>query len=95
MGSQFGSYLRGIRRERGIGLKRVAPQVDLSYTFLSKLENGHVEPSGETIERLARFYGIASEEMALAAGKLPRDVVDILREHPDEAVALLRARFGR
>src|SRR5712692_4376266 len=68
VGYRFGTYLRGIRRERGIGLKRVAPQVGLSYTFLSKLENGHVEPSGQTIERLARFYCIASDEMALAAG---------------------------
>jgi hypothetical protein len=33
--------------------------------------------------------------MLLSAGKIPPEVLRILREHPEDAVELLRAKFGR
>lgn len=91
----FGHYLRTLRENKGLGLKRVAPELGISYTFLSKLENGKVQPSDEVLERLANYYSIDDEQLTAQTGRLPADVKRILEEHPEEAVALLRSRFGR
>lgn len=94
MGKALGQYLRTLREKNGRGLKRVAPKVGVSYSYLSKLENGFLEPSQATIERLARYYGVDPEVMAVLAGKLPDDLVDILQSNPEEAIRLLRDTFG-
>ncbi len=95
MGQKLGKYLRALRQRRGLGLKRAAPELQISYTYLSKLENGKVEPSDETMERLARYYSVAVEDLPLTEGRLPPDVRRILEDHPEEAIDLLRRRFGR
>jgi transcriptional regulator with XRE-family HTH domain len=94
VGKEFGEYLRGLRQETGRGIKQVGPEVGVSYSYLSKLENGLLDPSEGTIEKLAAYYGVDVERLKTAAGRLPPDVARILAERPEEAVALLRSRFG-
>src|ERR1700674_5024380 len=36
---EFGQLLRQLRTKTGIGIKRLAPELHVSYTYLSKLEN--------------------------------------------------------
>ena len=94
MGKILGQRLRGLREERGGGLKQIAPEIGVSYTYLSKLENGLVEPSLDTIGALADFYDVDPEILSVLAGKLPDDVLDILQKQPERAILLLRKRFG-
>jgi HTH-type transcriptional regulator, competence development regulator len=94
VGKEFGAYLRDLRKKTDLGLKRVAPALGLSYSYLSKLENGLVEPSSDTVNRLAAYYHVDSEVLATAAGQLPADVAQILAEQPEAAIKLLRQRFG-
>jgi len=49
----LGPTLREIRRESGVSLKAAGPELGVSYTYLSKIENGYVTPSAGFIERLA------------------------------------------
>ena len=95
MGKEFGSYLRDLRQKTHLGIKQVGPEVGVSYSYLSKLENGLVEPSEETLRKLATYYGVNEERLNTIAGRLPPDVSRILSEKPEEAVELLRSRFGR
>ena len=95
MSQILGRYLRGLREQRGVSLKTAAPALEISYTYLSKLENGKQDPSDDTLRRLAHYYGVSEDQVALAAGRLPVDVQEILERHPSEAVDLLRRRFGR
>jgi transcriptional regulator with XRE-family HTH domain len=95
MKAVFGRYLRALREGRGLSLKRAAPALSISYTYLSKLENGRQDASDDTLRRLAVYYGVSEDEIALAAGRLPADVQQILEKHPSEAVELLRRKFGR
>ncbi len=91
---EFGVLLRNLRHQRGIGIKQLAPALGVSYTYLSKLEHNQVRPSRDLIVRVAQYFDYDQNRLLLAAEKVPLDVIEILRRHPDEAIALLRERFG-
>jgi transcriptional regulator with XRE-family HTH domain len=90
----FGKLLRQLRDERGSGIKTLAPELRVSYTYLSKLENGVTLPSEEFVERVAAYFGRDKDQLLLAAGKVPDEILAILRENPDEALQFLKERFG-
>ncbi|WP_220198282.1 helix-turn-helix domain-containing protein [Ktedonospora formicarum] len=90
---EFGVLLRSLRRKKGIGIKRLAPDLGVSYTYLSKLESNKVRPSKELVERIAHYFSYDQNRLLLAAEKVPNDILEILREHPEEALEVLRERF--
>jgi len=92
---RFGSVLRQLRTKTGIGIKVLAPRLGVNYTYLSKLENGEVGPSEELVGRVAKYFKYDRNRLLLSAGKVPPDILDILRENPDKAIEFLRERFGR
>ncbi len=91
---EFGQILRGLRTRNGIGIKRLAPELQVNYTYLSKLENNEISPSAELVTRVAEYFNYDRDALLLSAGKVPQEILDILREHPDEALKFLRDRFG-
>ena len=80
--------------QQGLGIKRLAPELGVTYSYLSKLENKDLSPSEEFVNRVAKYFHYDADRLLLAAGKVPPEVLKILRENPDEAVEYLRARFG-
>lgn len=90
----FGDLLKHLRRKEDIGIKKLAPRLDISYTYLSKLENDKVIPSKDVIERIAYYFRYDLDELLISADKVPDDIRRILRENPKEAAAFLRRRFG-
>lgn len=91
----FGQILRQLRGQRGTGIKRLAPELGVTYSYLSKLEKGDVAPSEELVTRIAKYFDYDADRLLISAGKIPKEVLVILREHPDEALGFLRQRFGR
>ena len=65
----------------------------MDYSYLSRVENEKAVPSAKLIERLSEYFDQNKDEMMLLADKVPKDVIQILREHPQEALALLRQSF--
>ena len=49
---QIGKILRNLRLKKGISIKKLAPELGLDYTYISKLENARVMPSPDVIERV-------------------------------------------
>ncbi len=92
---KFGTVLRQLRTESRIGIKGLAPRLGVSYSYLSKLENDEVGPSEELVRRIAKYFRYDRDRLLLSAGKVPPDVLDILRENPDQAIQFLKERFGR
>ena len=93
--TSFGSRIRELRYQRGIGIKRLAPELGVDYSYLSRLENEKALPSAKIIDRLSKYFDHNKDELMLLAEKVPKDVMQILREHPREALALLRESFIR
>ena len=92
---EFGTLLKNLREKEGVGIKRLAPVLDVSYTYLSKLENNKVRPSEEVVGRVAAYFNYSKDELLLAADKIPTDVLDILKNNPQEAIEYLRKQFAR
>jgi transcriptional regulator with XRE-family HTH domain len=90
---EFGNDLRRLRRRAALGLKAVAPQVNVSYTYLSKIENGHKTPSPELIERLCALYKADSDELISRLGFLPSDIQQIIELKGKEVFELLREHY--
>lgn len=91
---EFGQILRELRKQSGLGIKRLAPELNVSYTYLSKLENEEIYPSTELVDRVADYFHYNRDSLLLSAGKIPREILDILRDNPDDALKFLRERFG-
>lgn len=91
---RFGKILRQLRSKTGVGIKKLAPELGISYTYLSKLENNEINPSEDLVGRVASYFECDRDRLLLSAGRIPPDVLQILQEHPDEAVELLKRRFG-
>lgn len=91
----FGRILRYLRSQSGIGIKRLAPKLGVSYTYLSKLENQEVAPSEKLVGRIATHFHYDRDRLLISAGRIPEEILQILQDHPDEALDFLRERFGR
>lgn len=92
---EFGEILRHLRSKKNLGIKRLGPELGVSYSYLSKLENNEIRPSEELVDRIASYFHYDRDKLLLSAGKVPAEILTILREHPDDAIAFLRERFGQ
>jgi len=90
----FGKLIADLRTKEGLGIKALAPRVGITYTYLSKLENGRAFPSADVIRKLARYFEYDEDVMMLAAGRIPADTLEILQRNPQEAIAFLKEKFG-
>lgn len=95
MGTAFGDYIRA-RREalkasdgRAFSLRKAAEAIQVSPGFLSKLENGEVEPGDETISKLAGLLREPEAALFAKAGRAPKGM---LRDHPALAELLMELR---
>ena len=91
----FGTILRQLRTATGVGIKRLGPELGVTYTHLSKLENGDVNPSEQLVNRVAAYFNYDRDKLLIAAGKVPSEILRILQDNPDDVARILRQRFGR
>lgn len=92
---EFGQILRRLRSDKKLGIKQLAPDLKVTYSYLSKLESGDVGPSEAFVGRVSEYFRYDKNELLLAAGKVPDDILEILRSNPQDAVQFLRDKFGR
>ena len=92
---EFGQILRRLRSDKKLGIKQLAPDLKVTYSYLSKLESGDVGPSEAFVCRVSEYFRYDKNELLLAAGKVPDDILEILRSNPQDAVQFLRDKFGR
>ena len=58
----FGPWIRGLRTDRGIGLREVARRAGLSSGYVWSIENGRRLPSAAVAEELAAALGLDGDE---------------------------------
>ena len=95
----FPDRLRELRRVARLSQRALAEQVGIDFTYLSKIENGRVEPPSEGVlqriakelaDRLGRDETELADELITLAGKIPSDLAATLSRNP-EVVRLLRS----
>lgn len=87
----FGSRVRSMRSERGIGLREFARRLGISPTYLSKIERDEMPPpASDKIVAIAQLLDANPDELLASAGKLAIDVREILLRCPAEYAELIR-----
>ncbi len=69
---RIGSFVRGLRRSRGLTLVQLAALSDLSQPFLSQLERGQARASMGSLAKIAQALGSSQLELVAGAADLTR-----------------------
>jgi len=93
--SEFGTIIKQRRLQLGgkeNSLRRVAEDVSLEPSYLSKIERGLTAPPGEeAIQRIAKRLGLDADIALAAAGKISSDLHHAITERPQIFGFLLRS----
>jgi HTH-type transcriptional regulator, competence development regulator len=84
---RFGDRIRAIRTAKGFSQRALGERVGVSFTYISKVENGKLDfgdyPSEDLIRRLAAALDADEEELLLLAEKIPEPIRRRFFERPD------------
>jgi len=77
----FSQKLRELRENAGLSQSELAGKIGVSFTYLSKIENGvKPPPSEKVILKLAKALNYNKDELISLAGKLPSDIAQVLKD---------------
>lgn len=88
MGYNLGMYLRDIRKAKGLSLKQVEEEIEVSASYINRLEKGNRQnPSIFVLEKLSSFYGLDLKIIMKLAGynvkstsiDLTEEIIDLLQ----------------
>jgi HTH-type transcriptional regulator, competence development regulator len=94
--STLGTFLRERREslradDRRYSVRQVADRVGVQPSYLSKVERGEVSPPSEdTLVRLARELAVEPDLLLAMAGKVSRDLLEVIRRRPLLFAELIR-----
>jgi HTH-type transcriptional regulator, competence development regulator len=87
----FGETIRARRVEKGLKLRRLAKLLDVTPSYLSRIEAGVVPPpKEEKIQKLAELLDLNSDQLLASADKVSSDLLEIIRQDPIRMADLIR-----
>lgn len=88
----FGEMLRELRKTQGYSQRELAEILEVSFTYLSKLENNRMDrpPSEDLIRRMAEALNAKADDLLVLAERIPTDIAGIILGQP-ESIELLRS----
>jgi HTH-type transcriptional regulator, competence development regulator len=90
--TDLGARLKGLRSARGLSLRQVEEQTEISSGHLSLIETGRVKnPSPTVLHRLAKAYGASPEDLLVLAGYL-RPKNEQARQRAVQGIAMAELR---
>ena len=100
MSASFGELVADARKKQGLSQREFAAKIQVSTTYLSDIENGRRNPTGEDlIGKIAKALGMTEQEkdhLCLVAGAVPEDIQKAALKNPrkvTEEFALFRANL--
>jgi transcriptional regulator with XRE-family HTH domain len=93
---KFGAVIREAREAKGISLRDLAKRVEVSPTFLSKVETEDWKPKEDKLRKIASILEMDGDDLVARAGRVPSDLTDIIKKHgaKPELANLLRITKG-
>ncbi|MHB8322854.1 MAG: helix-turn-helix domain-containing protein [Candidatus Dormibacteria bacterium] len=71
----FGQTIRRLRIQRGLTQRKLAEELGIDFTYLSKVENNKGDPPAEDkVRRLAAILGCDEEDLLALAVKFPPEL---------------------
>jgi transcriptional regulator with XRE-family HTH domain len=79
MPHKFGQRLQAFRRSKGISQRQLASRIGVDFSYISKLENDRLPPpAADTIERICKELGVATDDLMSLTDKLPSELRQVL-----------------
>lgn len=92
---KFGAFIRRMREEKEIGLREMAKKMDVSPTYISKVERDEFAPPAEDrVKAMAVILELDADDLLARAGRVSSDVSSIIKRQPVALAALLRTTEG-
>ena len=92
--TSFGEFIRESRIHKAdpsFSVRKLAARIGIEPSYLSKIERDEQPPPGEgTIRKLAQELKEDSDVLLALAGKVPADLLEIIRARPRLFADLLR-----
>ncbi len=88
----FGERLRELRKQKDFTQRELGAKVGVDFTYISKIENGHMPPPSEkTILKLAQALDADGDELLRLAKRVPPTYrKEILKDGPVPELLSLR-----
>ena len=83
MSETFGRLVKSMLEQRQLSQRGLAKLIGKNHTYISKIESGKERPSSDVVVALAKALGADSAELQLAAGQLPHEYAEAIRERPE------------
>lgn len=84
---RFGKRVRKLREQRGLTQRELAGRLDVSISYVNKVENGKLHagdyPSERFIHKVAAELDADEDELLLLADKVPEAIRKRIRERPE------------
>jgi transcriptional regulator with XRE-family HTH domain len=81
----FGSYMRRLRKSRGLTLKQVETHARVSNAYISQIERGlRNPPHPDILNRLAKVYDVPHRDLLVVAGYLEEDSAETAKRRQIE-----------
>jgi HTH-type transcriptional regulator, competence development regulator len=91
----FGEVLREKRLAKKHSLRKFAELAGISPTYLSQVEQCNVmPPTADRVKRMAELLGENPDEWIALAGRVSKDLSEIIQRQPTEMPELLREASG-
>ena len=92
---QFGAFIRRVREAKEIGLREMAKKIEVSPTYLSKVERDEFTPPAEDrVKAIALILDLDADDLLARAGRVSSDISGIIKRRPVALAALLRTTEG-
>ncbi len=83
----FGERVRALRRAKGLTLRRLAAEVGVGFTYLSRVETGRMTygdyPSEGLIRKLAEALDADENQLLVLAEKIPEKIRRRVLQRPE------------
>lgn len=87
----FGSKIKKLREEKEYSQRQFAIELDITPTYLSKIERSEFPPpSEEVIKRMAHLLSYDTDLLLSYANKVDSDLLAIIQNSPQKYASLLR-----
>lgn len=87
----FGERIKELREKKGISQRQFALALDITPTYMSKIERSEFSPPSEAVvKRMAIMLDVDCDELLSYADKVDSELLSIIKNETTKYAALLR-----
>jgi transcriptional regulator with XRE-family HTH domain len=83
---KFNDKIKALRKGANMSQQNLADKVHIHVTHLSKMENGHLMPSIDIVQRLMKIFAVSADQLL---NEDENSVVDIQNHEVNEQLAMI------